>query len=150
MTILIKIFFILTGVFYFSQSFAIAGEQIITDIKIIHASSTERNTMDPGLKPIVSEFRSVFRYTSYRILKEQTLNLSFNQKGRVNLPGKRTLGIMASGLTGKRIHYQIDIQKNGRPIFNTQVLLRNNSSITIGGPRFKDGVLLFNISASAR
>jgi hypothetical protein len=29
-------------------------------------------------------------------------------------------------------------------------LLKNNSSITIGGPQFNNGVLLFNISGSMR
>jgi len=51
-------------------------------------------------------------------------------------------------MEGKRIRYQISIQKNRQSIFQTQVLLKNNSSITIGGPQFNNGVLLLNISGS--
>ncbi len=143
--------FILAGIscFWLFTQPAFAKNQVLTDIKVIHAS-TESKTVDPGLKPIISELKSVFKYTSYRLLNEQRLNLNFNRKGRVNLPGNRTLIIMPTDMKGKRIQYQINIQKNQHSVFQTRVLLKNNSSITIGGPQFNNGVLLFNISGSAR
>ena len=146
---LIKIIFIFTGIscFCFFSQPAFAKNRVLTDVKVIHAS-TGPKYVDPSLKKIVSQLKSVFKYTSYRLLKDQKLKLHFNQKGRVNLPGKRTLIVMPSGMEGKRIRYQINIQKNNRSIFQTRVLLRNNSSITIGGPQFNDGVLLFDISGS--
>lgn len=146
-----KILFILAGIscFWLFAQPAFAKSQVLTDIKVIHAS-TGSKTVDPGLKPIISELKSVFKYTSYRLLNEQRLNLRFNRKGRVNLPGNRTLIIMPTDMKGKRIQYQINIQKNQHSVFQTRVLLKNNSSITIGGPQFNNGVLLFNISGSAR
>ena len=56
---------------------------------------------------------------------------------------------MPSDMEGKRIRYEIGIQKNKQSVFQTQVLLKNNISITIGGPKFNNGVLLFNISGSS-
>lgn len=148
-----KTIFILAGIscFCLFTQPAFAKSQVLTDIKVIHASTkTGANIVDPALKPIISELKSVFKYTSYKLLNEQRLNLSFNRKGMVNLPGNRTMIIMPTDMQGKRIQYQINIQKNQRPVFQTRVLLNNNSSITIGGPQFKNGVLLFNISGSAR
>lgn len=145
----IRILFILTGISYFcffSQP-AFAENRVLTDVKVIHAS-TGPHYVDPSLRKIVSKLKSVFKYTSYRLLKEERLNQRFNRKGRVTLPGKRTLIVMPLGMEGKRIRYQINIQKNNRSIFQTRVLLKNNASITIGGPQFNDGVLLFNISGS--
>ena len=148
---LIKIILIFTAIscFYFFTQPAFAKNQVLTDVKVIHASTGSKH-VDPDLKGIFSELKSVFKYTSYRLLKDQRLNLRFNQKGRVNLPGKRTLIVMPSDMEGKRIRYQINIQKNNHPIFQTRVLLKNNSSITIGGPQFNNGVLLFNISGSVQ
>lgn len=147
----IKTILILSGIscFCFFTQPAFAKNQVLTDVKVIHASTGTRH-VDQGLKGIISELESVFKYTSYRLLKDQRLNLSFNQKGRVNLPGKRTLVVIPTDMKGKRIRYQINIQKNNHPIFQTRVLLKNNSSITIGGPQFKDGVLLLNISGSVQ
>jgi len=140
-----------TGIscFYFFSRPVPATGQILTDIKVIHASNGPVH-IDPGLKKIISELESVFKYTSYRLLKDQRLNLHFNQKGRVNLPGKRALIVIPTDMDGKRIRYQINIQKNNHSIFQTRVLLRNNSSITIGGPQFNNGFLLFNISGSVQ
>lgn len=128
---------------------AAADNQVLTDVKIIHAS-TASDHIDPGLKGIISELRSVFKYTSYRLIKEQSLNQGFNKEGRISLPGNRTLTVMPSNMENKRIRYQINISKDNQSVFQTQVLLKNNSSITIGGPQFDKGVLLFNISGSAR
>ena len=148
---LIKIILILTGIlcFCFLTSPAFAKNKVLTDVKVIHASTGPKH-VDPSLNKIISELKTVFKYTSYRLLKVQRLNLGFNERGRVTLPGKRTLVVIPSNMNGKRIRYQINIQKNRRSIFQTQVLLKNNSSITIGGPQFNNGVLLFNISGSAR
>ncbi|MCK5684583.1 hypothetical protein KAJ27_10690 [bacterium] len=145
----LKTVLLISGVlsFCFSTQPAFGKNQVSTNVKVIHAS-TGANYLDPGLKNIISELRSVFKYTSYRLLKEKRLNLQFNKKGNINLPGKRTMVITALNTKNKRIQYQIDIFKNKQVVFQTKILLKNNSSITIGGPKFKKGYLLFNISGS--
>lgn len=129
------------------QAAAAAGK-IATTVKVIHAS-TASSHIDPQLKGISAELKSVFKYTSYRLLKAKQMRLGFNEKGSVSLPGSRTLVVAPSDMNKKRIRYQINILKNKKSVFNTQVLLKNNNSITIGGPQHKDGVLIFNISGSA-
>ncbi|WP_300457555.1 hypothetical protein [Desulfobacula sp.] len=146
---LIKIICLVAGLSLlccFSQP-AMAENRVLTNVKVIHASTTSE-TVDASLKDIIPELRSVFKYTSYRLLNDQQMNLGFKQKGRVTLPGKRTMIVMPADMEGRRIRYQINILKNNRSVFQTRVLLRNNSSITIGGPQFKNGVLLLNISGS--
>ncbi len=147
----IKILLLIIGIFCIisQQAQAVAKNRVLTNVKVIHAS-TVSNHVDPSLKRIISELKSVFKYTSYRLLNNRNLNLGFNEMGRVALPGKRTLIVIPSNMEGKRIRYQINIQKNRQSIFQTRVLLKNNGSITIGGPQFNNGVLLFNISGSVR
>lgn len=126
---------------------ASAKAQVLTDIKVIYAAIGPEQ-FDSRLKPILHELKSVFKYTSYKLLKEQRFELHFNQEGRVSLPGNRTLLILPSDTDGKRIRYQINIQKNNHSIFQTQVMLKNGNSITIGGPELDSGVLLVNISGA--
>jgi hypothetical protein len=125
-----------------------AESQVLTDIKVIHASTGGAERFDPGLKNIIHELKSVFKYTSYQLLEDQRFKLNFNQEGRVDLPGNRVLLILPSDTDGKRIRYQINIQKNNHSIFQTQVMLKSNNSITIGGPDLDNGVLLINISGT--
>ncbi len=145
----IKLILMCAGILYFFLQPAFAENQVVTDVLVIYASTGPQN-VDPSLNKIISELKSVFKYTSYSVLKDQRLKLGFNEKGKIDLPENRTLVIMPSNMNGKRIPYQINIQKDGQPIFQTQVLLKNNGSITIGGPQFNNGILLFNISGSVQ
>jgi hypothetical protein len=145
----LKIFLLVSviSVSYIFLNPAFGKTRVITNIKVIHASTGKRY-FDPDLQDVISQLESVFKYTSYKLIKEKRLNQQFAQKGRVNLPGKRKLIIIPLDTDNKRIRYQINILKNENSIFQTRILLRNNSSITIGGPKFNNGYLLFNISGS--
>ncbi len=138
--------FVIWSILIFTQT-AMAGGTVNTGVRVIHAS-TDQQHIDPGLRDIVPQLRSVFRYTSYKLLKQKSMSLGQNQQGTVTLPGQRTLVVTPTNIKGKRIKYNINIDKSGNRVFNTQVLLNNNSSITIGGPKYQNGYLLFNISGN--
>jgi hypothetical protein len=118
-----------------------------TRIKVIHAA-TGASHIDPGIRPLVHEIESVFKYTDYRLIKDKQMLLTENQTGTMNLPGNRTLLVTPVNMVKNRITYKIRIEKNQSPVFQTQVLLKNHNSITIGGPQYKKGVLLFNIEGN--
>ncbi len=126
---------------------AFAQNQVITHVKVIHASTRSR-TIDPALRRIVPELESVFRYTGYTLLKDRTLSLAFHQPGHIPLPDRRTLVLTPTSSQGRRIQYDIRIQNGNDTVFQTRVLLKNNRSMTIGGPRSGHGVLLFHITGS--
>ncbi len=128
---------------------AVAGASVLTQVKVIHASENS-NRIDPGLTSIISELESVFRYTSYQLVSSRTMTLEFNQKGQMGLPGRRTLILTPLSADSQRISYQINILKQDRSIFQTRILLKNNSSVTIGGPQFNQGVILLNIHGRVR
>ena len=104
--------------------------------------------LDPKLSDLVDELKSVFRYSSYRLLSEKRLNLALKETGMVSLPGERILKIRPSQITGNRVELELVIFKKKKEIFQTITQLLNKSSIIVGGPKYKDGYLLFNISAS--
>jgi len=116
-------------------------------VKTIHASR-DKNSVDPRLKNLVQELNSVFRYLSYEFLGQKNLNLTKNKKAVVQLPEGRTMNITSRGVDGDRVTLQIEIFKRKNKIFQTVIKLRNNASITIGGPGYKGGNLLFNIFTS--
>ncbi len=127
---------------------AIAGNAVRTDVRVIHASQGQ-NFIDSELKDLAEELGSVFKYTSYRLIKTKSMILKNNQQGAVNIPNKRSLVVTPIRINKGKIKYQINIFKSGDQIFSTQILLKNQRSITIGGPKFKNGYLLFNISGKA-
>ena len=134
---------------WLSVSPAWAAGSVTTRVTVVHAADGPGH-IDSGLSTIASELQSVFKYTSYRLIKTRTLDLKSGQNGQVSLPGGRTLILTPLQIKGKRIPYQIQILKKNRSVFQSRIQLNNNSSVTIGGPKYKNGVLLFNIRGSHR
>ncbi|HCY84763.1 MAG TPA: hypothetical protein DHV36_06470 [Desulfobacteraceae bacterium] len=128
---------------------ALAGTTYHTRVKVIHATKGKAG-VDPGLEAIAREIGSEFNYTRFRRISEKAMSLSEGQKGRITLPGNRDLIITPTGSNGSRIQYHIRINAKGNPVFQTGVRLQNGSSVTIGGPRLKKGVILINIEGRTR
>jgi len=103
---------------------------------------------DPGLSDLIRELQSVFRYSSYRLLSQNRMNLGMNETGTASLPENRMMKITPFRITGNRAELRLEIFKENSQIFQTVVQLLNHGSITVGGPTYKDGYLLFNISVS--
>jgi hypothetical protein len=116
-------------------------------VKTILASQ-ESAYLDPRLSSLVGELRSVFKYSSYRLLSEDSANLGMGETREVSLPGKRILKITPVQVTGNRVELKLVMFKKNQNIFQTVVKLLNKSSLTVGGPEYEDGYLLFNISTS--
>ncbi len=116
-------------------------------VKTILASRNE-GSIDPKLKDLAQELNSVFRYSSYKFLGQQNMALAENKRGSVDLPEGRKMNITSGGISGDRVTLRIEIFKGSSRIFQTVIQLRNNASVTIGGPGYKGGNLLFNIFTS--
>jgi hypothetical protein len=124
-----------------------AAPVMTVSVKTILATQDQPH-LDSRLGDLIKELQSVFRYTAYRLLSSDQLRLGLNQTGSVPLPGKRTLKITPLRVKGNRAELRLEINKGRQNIFNTVVQLLNRASLTIGGPKHANGVLLFNISNS--
>ncbi|MDD9303724.1 MAG: hypothetical protein HUK40_15845 [Desulfobacter sp.] len=118
-----------------------------TRVRVIHAR-TGPAQIDPGIKAVVREIQPVFKYTRFNLLNDKKMMLAQGQKGSLFLPGNRSLVITPVTRKKNRIQYHIRINAKGNPVFQTNVMLKNHDSVTIGGPKFKKGVLLLNILGS--
>ncbi|HBF42166.1 MAG TPA: hypothetical protein DDW42_00785 [Desulfobacteraceae bacterium] len=124
-----------------------AGPRVSIVVKTILASQGSK-FIDPNLSAVIKELQSVFRYSSYRLLNQNSMNLGMGEKGTVLLPGNRVLRIMLLGIAGKRVQLRLAIFKKKKKIFQTVTQLLNKNSIIVGGPRHRGGYLLFNIFTS--
>ena len=104
--------------------------------------------LDPRLSNLIEELQSVFRYSSYRLLSQTPMDIRMGETDMVSLPGNRVLKITPTKVAENRVELQLVISKDKNQIFQTMVQLLNHGSIIVGGPKHKDGYLLFNISAS--
>jgi hypothetical protein len=104
--------------------------------------------LDPRLSNLIEELQSVFRYSSYRLLSQTPMDIRMGETDMVSLPGNRVLKMTPTKVTGNRVELQLVISRNKSQIFQTMIQLLNHGSIIVGGPKYEDGYLLFNISTS--
>jgi len=101
--------------------------------------------VDPHISDLVKKLQSVFRYSSYQLLGDSKLNLRIGQEGVVLLPENRVLKIVPTKIKQSRLELQLKILKGKEKTFQTVIQIKNNGSITVGGPKHKNGVMLLNI-----
>jgi hypothetical protein len=109
-------------------------------------ASREGQVVDQQLKPSIGELQSMFNYTSYRLIGSERLHLNKGETGTVSLPGGRRLKITPQRLGKKRADIALQMMKNKRTVFQTQIQLLNHGSLFVGGPRHEKGNLIFKIS----
>ena len=124
-----------------------AGAKIDIHVKTILASQGKKY-FDPRLAPVIKDLQSVFKYTSYRLLRSDSIALGIGQSRSVSLEGDRSLTVTAIRIIGNRAELRLEISKYQKQIFQTRIQLLNNGSIIVGGPGYRDGYLLFSISNS--
>lgn len=127
----------------------LAGPVYQTRVRVVSADNGAART-DPGIQDMIKKIGPVFKYTRFRLLSDKTMLLPQGEKKVMPLPGARHLSITPQGMQNNRIQYHLRVDTRESPVFETDVGLKNNTSVTIGGPRIKNGVMLINIQGRAR
>jgi hypothetical protein len=135
--------FILILFFLFS-SMALA--QVQTRIRVIQASNAG-STIDPSLRDVHSELGSLFNFTSYRLLMDETLSLSPNRPVSIPVHKGRSIEITLIGQHRDYAKMKVTIKQEGTEILNTQVRLSSGRTFLIGGPKHGEGVIILALSA---
>jgi len=121
-----------------------AEKRINIVIKTILASNNS-TLIDPGISTLAQKLQSVFRYSSYRLLSQDSMDLGMGETGTVSLPGNRKMKITPVRIMENRVELQLLIFKKKRQVIQSTIQILNHGSITVGGPEHKGGYLLFDI-----
>jgi hypothetical protein len=122
---------------FFSASLSLA--QIHVRMRAIHASDAGSN-VDPALKDLHRELGSLFNFTSYRLMKDEMLNLSMNHPvSFFSREGKIDVVVTLVGLRKGTADVRIRVIRDGSQILNTQVRLYPGRTVLVGGPRHRRG-----------
>ncbi len=121
--------------------------QVQTRLRVIEASNVG-SVIDPSLKELHGQLGSLFRYTSYRLLRDERLNLSPNQPASVPVHEGRSIEITQVGLQANLVELRVTIKRGGADLLNTQVRLSPGRTVLIGGPKHGEGVVILALSAN--
>ncbi len=117
--------------------------QIQTRLRVVRASSIGHE-VDPSLKDLHNELKTLFSFTSYRLLREENLTLSLNQPVSITAREGRILWeATLVGLHRGVGEVKIRVLREGKETLNTQVRLFPGRTVLVGGPRVRDGVIIY-------
>ncbi len=140
-TFLILIFII---TLFLLPSFSYA--QVQTRLKVFEASNVGAGT-DSSLKDMRDQFKSLFSFSSYRLLKEETLTLYSNQPASVPVPPGRTIELTLTGQQRNVAEVIVKVKEERTDVLNTKVRLSPGRTVSIGGPKYGEGVIIITLSA---
>ena len=123
-----------------------AADTVSVDVGAIYASN-EGTSIDPALGTIRGKLRSMFNYTSYRMLDRKRRSLSVGETGEFELPERRAMRATLLPAEGDKIRLSIQITEGPRKLLTTTLGLRRGGMVLVGGPTHQAGVLILLISA---
>ena len=139
----LPILFSILFLFFTSAAFG----QVQTRLRVIRASNVGPG-FDPSLRDVHDELGSLFSFTSYRLLWEETLSLSPNRPVSTSArEGRIIIETTLVGLHKSIAELRIRVVRQGNDILNTQVRLFPGRTVLIGGPRLREGIIIYALSA---
>ena len=121
----------------------VAFAQVQTQLRVIRASNVGQG-VDPSLKELHNELKTLFNFTSYRLLRDENLNLSLNQPISISArEGKIIMDITLVGLHRNVAELRIRVNREGTEKLNTQVRLSPGRTVLIGGSKVREGVIIY-------
>jgi hypothetical protein len=122
--------------------------QVHTRLRVIRASNVG-SSVDPSLRDVHEELGSLFSFTSYRLLRDEPLRLSPNRPVSISArEGRIIMGITLVGLHRSVAELKIKVAREGKDILNTQIRLSPGRTVLIGGPKVRNGVIIYAFSAN--
>ncbi|OGP73272.1 MAG: hypothetical protein A2V86_16210 [Deltaproteobacteria bacterium RBG_16_49_23] len=131
---------------FFFASLSLA--QIQVRMRAIHASDLG-SSVDPSLRDLHKELGSLFSFTSYRLMREEMLNLAMNQPVLISArEGTIKFEATLVGLQKGAAEVRIRVTREGSQMLNTQVRLSPGRTVLVGGPRhLRGGVVIYALYA---
>jgi len=120
--------------------------QVQTRLRIIEASNVG-SSIDPALRDVHDQLGSLFNFTSYKLLRDESLALAPNRPSEINAHKEISLEITLTKQQKNKAEYQIRILRERSEILDTKVRLSPGQTVLIGGPKHGQGSIILAISA---
>lgn len=132
-------------------SIASAGavhQPVSVRIDSVLAADTDQG-FDERLEPMSRPLKMLFHYSTYRLVSHEEKKTECGRMLSFNLPGGRILHVEPRGIDGNMIELEVMLFQGERPMMTTDFHMMNRGTLFLGGPRYKEGMLIISIGAAA-
>jgi hypothetical protein len=123
-----------------------AHHPVSIDIKSVLAADTNEG-YDEGLGSLSRPLGMLFHYSTYKLLSHEIKGTECGRMLSFSLPGGRILQVEPRSIEGNMIELEVVLFQGERPQLSTDFHMMNRGQLLLGGPRFKQGMLIISIGA---
>jgi len=124
----------------------LAADAVTVDIGSVYASN-QGSSVDPALGNIREKLRSMFNYSSYKMLDRKRRALTVGETEDFELPGRRSMSVTPLPAKANKVRLSVQVREGGRNLLTTTLGLSRGGMVLVGGPAHEAGVLILIISA---
>jgi hypothetical protein len=124
-----------------------APKQVTVYIDSVMAADTNEGT-DPRLAPMGPKLRGLFGFSTYSLIGHNEGETDCGKMIAFTLPGGKILHVQPRAIDGDMIAMEIVLFDGTRPMMTTDLKLKNNGTLIVGGPRYEQGMMIISIGAS--
>jgi hypothetical protein len=124
-----------------------AGDIVELKIDTVLATNSSQE-VDQRLGEMKRHLDSLFRYSSYRLVQEESRRARWGDPTSFNIPGGRYLQVIPKSYKDNRVSMRVMLIEGDKPAVDTELILRNGGVFFVGGRRHQEGVLIISIGAA--
>jgi hypothetical protein len=124
-----------------------APRQVSVYIDSVMAADTNEGT-DPRLGPMDKKLRGLFGFSTYSLIGHNEGETDCGKMIAFTLPGGKILHVQPRAIDNDMIAMEIVLFDGTRPMMTTDLKLKNNGTLIVGGPRYETGMMIISIGAS--
>jgi hypothetical protein len=121
--------------------------QVSIRVDSVLAADTHEG-VDPHLAMLSRKLQGLFSYSTYSLVSHQDGITECGKMIAFELPGGKILHIQPRAVDGDMIAMEIVLFDGTRPMMTTDLKLKDNGTLIVGGPRYEQGMLIISIGAS--
>jgi len=123
----------------------VAFAQVQVRVRVMEASNVGSG-IDSSLRDLHDQLGSLFSFSSYRLLKDESVSLSPNQSVSLSVPPERTLELTLINQHRVTAEIRVKITRGGRDLLTTLVRIAPGRSVSIGGPKRGESTIIVALS----
>ena len=120
---------------------------VSVDIKSVLAADTNQG-FDERLGTMTRPLKMLFHYSTYRLVSHEEKKTECGRMLFFSLPGGRILHVEPRGIDGNMIELEVVLFQGEKPMMATDFHMMNRGTLLLGGPRYKEGMLIISIGAA--
>jgi hypothetical protein len=122
-------------------------KQVYVYVDSVMAADTNEGT-DPRLGGMDKRLRGLFGFSTYSMVGHNEGQTDCGKMIAFTLPGGKILHVQPRAIDADMIAMEIVLFDGTRPMMTTDLKLKNNGTLIVGGPRYEQGMMIISIGAS--